>query len=382
MKLKVIALLLCVLLAAGCGAASSQGDTGASSPGESASQSEADYVPSYTYVNPAPETVLITSPGGDITYEHYRLYLDVNEQMSRMIARQSMGVCAALEKDFADMGIEIDEEAYEASASQELLGVMMSTPSFSESLEQISDETGMTQEQVTEAMMLSFRTPYLVQLLGNHYQQLAAEELDQADASSGAASESADEAEQATRDQAIYDRAMEMLRAYSDAYETRLDFENDSALVTLDGEAIPYADKISRYMDYAGIANRIDAAAFIQAGELALRELERRETEFDRTNFETTLEQYVAGVRSDEQAMRQLTKICHGLGATVDDYFKVLERPLWLQEVGDLYYLAMTEEYGTLADGSEQKTDSSDSYYVQELGRLLEGSEIVNITGK
>ena len=387
MKKRLIALVLCLSLAAGCGAASSQGDTGTS---------QTDYVPSYTYVNPDPDMVLITSPGGDITYENYRLYLDVNEQMNRMVSRQDMGVCAALEKDFADMGIEISEEDFKAVASQQLFSAMMYAPSFAESLQQISDETGMTQEQVTETMMLSFRPQYLIQLLGDHYQKLASEELDKEDAASepapaasseaasgdDASSEPSEEAEQAAREQAVYDRAMAMLQEYSADYETRLSFDDNSVLVTLDGEPVPYTEAVSRYLDYAGIANRIDAAAFIQTGQLALRELERPNTAFDRTNFEATLTEYVAGIRADEKTMQQLEKVCGSFGATVDDYFKVLERPLWLQEIGDRYYLAMTEDYNALTADSGEKPDSADSYYVQELAKLLEDSEIVNVTGK
>lgn len=384
MKKRLIALTLCLSLAAGCGAASSQGDTGSS---------QTDYIPSYTYVNPDPDMVMVTSPGGDITYENYRLYLDVNEQMNRMAARQGMGVCTALEKDFPGMGIEINEEDFQAMASQQLLSAMMYTPSFAESMQQIGDAAGMTQEEVSNAMMLSFRSQYLIQLLGDHYQKLASEELDKEDASSKPASSSSSEAvsgdgasseasDQAAREQAIYDRAMAMMQEYSADYETRLSFDDDSVLVTLDGEPVPYTDAINRYLDYAGIANRIDAAAFIQTGELALQELERRNTAFDRTNFEATLTEYVSGIRADEKTMQQLEKVCSGFGATVDDYFKVLERPLWLQEVGDLYYIAMTEEYNALTADSGEKPDSADSYYVQELTKLLEGSEIVNVTGK
>lgn len=384
MKSRLIALLLVLSLAAGCSAAPSQSDT--SVPQEA-------YTPSYTYVNPDPDMVMVTSPGGDITYENYRLYLDVSEQMNRMTARQNMAVCAALEKDFAGMGIEVKEEDFQAMASQQLLNAMLYTPSFTESLQQIGDATGMAQEQVTDAMMLSFRSQYLVQLLGDHYQTLAAEELDkEAAASETASSETASseaassepdgEAAQAAREQAVYEGAMEMMQNYSADYETRLTFEDDSALVTIDGEAVPYTEEVGRYIDYAGMANRIDAVAFIQVGELALRELERRGAELDRTDFEATLEDYISHIRSDEQAMQQIEKACGGFGATPDDYFKALERPLWLQEVGDRYYIAMTEEYNALTVDSGEKADSADSYYVQELSKLVEGSDIVNVTGK
>lgn len=365
MKLRLIALSLCLVLAAGC-ATASQG-------GQDAPQN--GHKPSYSYVNPDPDMVLITSADGDITYENYRLYLDFNEQINRFMARQDMGVCAALEKDFADMGIEIDEEDFKALASQQLLSAMVYRPSFAESLEQIAKETGLSEPQVTDAIMLSFRPQYLIELLGEYYQRLAIEQLDKEAGDAKTAPED--------REMAEYELAMSMMQEYSSHYETRLSFDDASALVTIDGVDIPNTEVTDNYITYAGIANRIDSIAFIQAGELALRELERRDTTFDRADFETTFDEYISTLRADEQAMQQFERICADLGATTDDYFKALERPLWLQEIGDRYYLAMAEEYNALAlDSGENDADSADSYYVQQLGKLLDGSEIVNITGK
>ena len=172
------------------------------------------------------------------------------------------------------------------------------------------------------------------------------------------------------------------MQEYFSNYDTRLSFDDDAALATIDGKAVPYTEEINHYIDYIAISGRIDAAAFVQAGEMALRELERRNTEFDRTKFEETLKQYIDQIRADETVMKQLEKICSSYGATVDDYFKVLERPLWLQEVGDRYYIAMADEYNALTVDSGEKPDSADSYYAQEFAKLLEGSEIVNFTGK
>lgn len=380
MKTRLVALILCLSLAAGCGAASSQADKNSS----------------YTYVNPDPNMVMITSPGGDITYENYRLYLDVNEQFGRFYTRQEMASCTLLENDLQDMDIAINEDDFKTMAAQQLYSKMMYTPSFVEDIQQISDATGMTQEQVSDAMMLSFRAQYLVGLLGDHYQKLAEEALNQEDDTSQTLNESESSAEsseasqspedaaaqtEADRQQAIYDRGTQMMKDYFADYDSRLSFDDDSVLATIDGEAVPYTDEINRYIDCTAMSDRFDAASFIQTGELALRELERRNTDLDRTDFEQTLKEYTDKIRGDEATMEQLEKICSSFGATVEDYFKVLERPLWLQEIGDRYYIAMTDEYNALTDSGE-KPDSADSYYVQELGKLLEGSEIVNVTGK
>ncbi|MEA5137277.1 MAG: hypothetical protein VB035_14185 [Candidatus Fimivivens sp.] len=397
MKTKLVALMLCVSLIAGCGAASSKGDSGSSS--------QAEYVPSYTYVNPDPNMVMVTSPGGDITYENYRLYLDVNEQVGRFYSRQEMASCTALEADLKSMGIEINEDDFKNVAAQQVYSMMMYSPSFAEDLQQISDATGMTQEEVTNAMMLSSRASYLVELLGNHYQKLAAEQLEKEGSApeSSVASESTPKSEasssssetseaqssedagaqaEADRQQAIYEKGTQMMQDYFADYDARLSFEDDSVLATIDGKAVPYTEEINHYIDYIAVSGRIDAAAFVQAGEMALRELERRNTEFDRTNFEETLKKYIDQIRADDTIMKQLEKICSSYGATVDDYFKVLERPLWLQEVGDRYYIAMADEYNALTVDSAEKPDSADSYYAQEFAKLLEGSEIVNFTGK
>ncbi|WMJ82990.1 hypothetical protein ACS3UN_00810 [Oscillospiraceae bacterium LTW-04] len=396
MKTRLIALLLCVSLVAGCGAASSQGDAGSSS--------QTEYVPSYTYVNPNPDMVMITSPGGDITYENYRLYLDVNEQFGRFYSRQEMASCAVLESDLKEMGIEINEDDYKNMAAQQVYSMMMYSPSYAENLQQIIDITGMTQEEVSNAMLLPYRSQYLVGLLGDHYQKLAEEELDkEATASQSSEAESASESEtssgnseesevqspedaaaqaEAERQQAIYEKGTQMMQDYFADYDTRLSFDDDAILATIDGKAVPYTDEIKHYLEYTATASRIDAVAFIQAGELVLRELERRNTELDRTNFETTLNAYTDQIRADETIMKQLEKICASYEATVDDYFKVLERPLWLQEVGDRYYIAMADEYNALTVDSGEKPDSSDGYYAQEFSKLLEGSEIVNVTGE
>ncbi|MFV0498379.1 MAG: hypothetical protein ACK5L0_09490 [Candidatus Fimivivens sp.] len=389
MKIKLVALLLCVSLVAGCGAASSQMDSGSSS--------QAEYIPSYTYVNPDPNMVMITSPGGDITYENYRLYLDISEQFGRFYSRQEMASCVVLESDLKEMGIEINEEDYKNMAAQQVYSMMMYSPSYAENLQRIIEITGMTQEEVSDAMLLPYRSQYLVGLLDAHYQKLAEEEVDKEDADSqsaqaeSAASSDGDEQAvqssvqedaQAERQQAIQEKSQQMMQDYFADYDTRINLDDDTILATIDGKAAPFTDEMSRSLEYTAVAGRIEAVTFIQAGELALRELENRNTEFDRTNFETTFKTYTEQLRADKMVMAQLEKICAGYDATVDDYFKALERPLWLQEVGDLYVIAMNDEYNALTVDSGEEAESVDSYVSQAFSKLLEGSEIVNITGQ
>ena len=73
--------------------------------------------------------------------------------------------------------------------------------------------------------------------------------------------------------------------------------------------------------------------------------------------------------------------ICGKFGATVDDYLLLLERPLWLQYVGDLYYHALYEEYNALAEDDESRIATFDEYFSVRLEKALEGSELVNVGG-
>lgn len=374
MKTRLCALLLGLMMIAGCGMASQTDET--SSPPEET------YTPTYSYVNPDPDMVLITSPGGDITYKDYRLYLDVNEQISRMAARQQMAVCAALERDFKEMGIEIDEEDYQSVAAQDILNLMLYTPSMSEEIATISDATGMTEDEISKAMLLTSRSNYLINLLGEHFTKTAEKELDAESSASSQSSSVTDSGAEEARQQAVYAKVTQMMEDYSADYDTRLSLDDESVLVNIDGEAVPYTDEAKHYIEYMAIGARIDAAAFIQAGEMVFRELERRETEFDRTQFDATLSQYIASVRADEAFMTQLNKFCSIYGATTDDYFKALERPLWLQQVGDLYYIALTDEFNAMPQDAADKPASADDHYVAEFAKLMEGSEVVNITGK
>lgn len=410
---KFLALILAVSMITACGAASSQG---------SSSSSEQEHIPSYTYVNPDPDMVMITAPGGNITYDKYRLYLDISEQTARYTARQTMAVGAALEHDFKGMGIEIDEDEYSSIAEQQLAMSLLYSPSISEELERLATATGMTEEDAKSAMMQSFRTQYLVQLLSEHFSEEAAKEYvepeeapagsseapEKAPASSktpeaapasgseapeAAPADSSETPEEAAarkeqaKQQAIYEAASQKMAEYSEKYETRLTFDNEGSLVTLDGSDIAYTDEAKRYMDYSAAAARFDAVSAILSGELVMRELERRGTALDTANFDASLKQYEASMRADQTYMGHMEKFCAVYGATIDDYIKSLSAAMLLEEAGMQYYNDIISEYeGLTADSGaapqEGLAASADEHYVSSITALTKDAEIVNFMGK
>lgn len=397
---KIIALLLCALLMAGCFSAPSAEQSSVSSESAPASSEaaahEEEYVPEYKYQNPDPDMVMITAPDGDITYRDYRLYLDVAESMSRYAARQNIAVCYLLERDLKEMGVEINEEEYQKLADEQLMSALLFSPSLSEDIKVIAEIAQITEEQANEAMKMGSRSEYLVSLLGDEFQRRAAEKYvaptEDANAVEGETEEEAAARREAEKLSAIYDMAMADLNEYSAKYDARLDFSNDKVLASFDGIDIPLTEEYNRFIDYSGIAARMDAISFIQAGELSVRALEKREAELDTDAIMADFARQVAQMRLSEPYMEQLNSFCEPFGATCDDYFKALERPIILQSAGDLLYADIIREYEALAaeqasssnaEGAESElAASADEYYIKFITELVANSEIVNISGK
>ena len=390
---KTIALLLSVLIIAGCSSAPAAVESSSSSEAAPASSSEitapeAEYTPEYKYKNPDPDMVMITAPDGDVTYKDYRLYLDVAEAMSRYSARQNIAVCYLLERDLKEMGVEINEEEYNKLADEQLMSTLLYSPSLAEDIKTIAEATGMTEKQANEAMKFSSRTQYLVTLLGDEFQRLAAEKYvaptEDTNAVEGETEEEAAARREAEKLSAIYDMAMADLNEYSAKYDARLDFSNDKVLATFDGTDIPLTEEYTRFVDYIGMAARVDAISFIQAGELSIRALEGRQAKLDTDAIMADFAQQVAAMRSSAPYMEQLQTFCEPFGATCDDYFEALKRPIILQSAGDLLYADLVQEFEKLA--AEGKADdlgaTADEYYVNTITELVAKSEVVNISGK
>lgn len=359
---RTLAFITAVLLISGCAASSQESSSQAAS--DASSIEEQQYTPVYTYQNPDPDMVMISSPEGDITYRDYRLYLDVGEQMSRYTARQNLAVCHVLERDLKEMGIEIDESRFQEMADQQLMSMLLYSPSISQDMKDIAEATGMTDDEVNSAMKLSSRAQYLISLLDEEYRRIAAEEYvepaEDKNAVEGETEEEAAQRREYEKQSAIYEAATQKLAEYSEDYNTRLSFDKDGVLATLDGEDIPLTDEAKLFIDYSAAASRLDAISFIQAGELSLREINRRGADFDTDAVMTAFQQEVSAMRQNEDYLKQLASFCEPFGATTDDYFKALERPILLQNAGDRLYEIVMNEYEELTAEQQDSSESSE----------------------
>ena len=232
---KITALLLCMALIAGCSSAPSKpADPSQTAPGVSDPAVEGNY----TYVNPDPDMVLIKSEGGDVTYKDYRFYLDITELFSRYTSLQQLAICHTIEKDLAQMGVAIDEQAYADIAENQLKALYDYYSTFKPDLEKIAELVGMTNEQAEEVVKNSFRMDFLVATLGDHYQKLALEEMGEFDPAAVEYKEgeelSREEFEAQKKmehEQEVYMRAMEMLDQYSSKYGERITVYYENSLI-------------------------------------------------------------------------------------------------------------------------------------------------------
>lgn len=110
-------------------------------------------------------------------------------------------------------------------------------------------------------------------------------------------------------------------------------------------------------------------------------------------------------MRQNEDYLKQLTLFCEPFGATTDDYFKALERPILLQNAGDRLYEIVMNEYEELAAKQQDSPESSepassepsseeqpsadnniaasaDEHYVNLMTELVAKSKIENLMGK
>ena len=385
---KALALLTALSLLAGCASG------GAASPAVSAASEEAGgipaepHVPVYTYENPDPDMVLVQSDDGDITYKDYRLYLDVNEELARYSARQSLALAEAVERDLRkNFGIEINEEEFEQMAAQETAMAYLYSPAVFENFPLVGELSGLSEEEMNGALTMSFRQQYLINLLGTHFQEEAERDFPAAElpaaVDSGAEDGKAETTAEQERQQKIFEAASQRMSEYSQEYEQRLELDNGDGdlLGTFDGEEILLTDEGNRFVEYMAASSRAATADLIREGEMTLRALTALQGEPDRTEFEETLAQYREQIVGQELLYSELTRICGKFGATVDDYLLLLERPLWLQYAGDLYYHALYEEYSALAEDDESRTATFDEYFSVRLEKALEGSELVNVGG-
>ncbi len=377
---RITALILCAVMMAGCAASTSK------TPASSGDQ--ADGQPVYTYKNPDPDMVMITTPDGDITYKDYRLYIDVSESIARYNARQNASIAAVLEHDLAEMGVEIDKQAFNERTELNLETMRKYYTDFDTELSELAEIAGITIDQALTAIKYGFRSEYLIEQMGAALEAQAAEEYVAPEAASSAEGAAVTDPELA-KQQGIYELATKKMEDYSNSMDGRLSFDKDDVLVTLDGEDIAVSDEASAFIEYSAAAARYDTVSFIQQGELMLKALEKKGIEIDVDAINKSHEEYTANLKAAPEQLQRLADLCAPLGATADDYFEGLKRPLLIEAATNRYYEAVDEEYAKLV---EENTNNSgevngdiptpDRYYVDGMKALMEGSEMVNISGK
>ncbi|MEG2173989.1 MAG: hypothetical protein RR135_00700 [Oscillospiraceae bacterium] len=387
MKHLFLALALSLLLLTGC----AQRNASSSSASSDLTSSAA---PVYTYVDSAPDMVLATLPSGNITYNGYRLYIDTNERMDRAYAKQDLALSAVLEKDLTQLGVSIDEAYFDRTASEQVEAALASE-GYTQGVETLRTVSGLTDAQLQNAMKLIFRPQYLTNLLYEHYHTAAQAShpvgavnstpvASSADPSNAAPISSLSPEEQAEqeRQSRILEDVSGQMDAYYARFKERCDFSNHEILAVIDGNAVNLTAAQKDFITYIGLSNRLNTIAKIQGGEAMLRELERRAYALDEPALAEDMAAYISSLQSDAATLVTLSDSLSSLGATLDDYYKAVERPLRLQYAGYDFSEMLVSDYAALATDDPKRPATEDEYVQQRIQELLGDGELGNILGK
>lgn len=371
-----LAALLAVLLIAGCGTSSA--------PAESSAASGTENPPSYTYKNPDPDAVLLYTPDGEITYESFRLALDVGDEMNRQGARSDLALAAVVAHDKELLGITIDEEAYAEIAAQEIVYMGMTDPNFGTTMDAVTAMTGFDLDRLTTLIGMTSRMGYLGECISVVFLADAEKDLPAPDtaasqpaAESEASSEpdtAAVEAEQA-RQQKILEAAQARLMEYQKMVDEKMDFSDDSVLVTYGDEKIPYGENDKDYIEMMVALSKVQLLETIKMGEAVKADLAKRVETPDTTKFEEGYQQYLE-IRSNPSFVERLTPICDKFGATIDDYLAALKGVIWYEYAAEQHYNAVVADYEKLPADMENKPADADAYYQEVMATLTDGYRI------
>jgi hypothetical protein len=347
--MKQIAILLAaVMMLAGCSgaAASSQPPVG--------------------YVDSNPNMVFSTLKSGDITYEGYRLFIDVTELSDRTMAKKDLALGVLLTKDLQELGVEIDEITFRIDAASEIMQSFFSDSNM-ELIEHLREASGLTQEQMISAMIEIYRPQYLMSLMLDYQREKIKAELP---------------ADNKDPDEVAAEKASEVMKVYYEEVNTRCDYSDPTLLVTLDGEAIALTEEHVRFMDYVATIYRADLLARLQAGVAIQRELTAKENPIDMEIFEPQCTMQIDAFLADSEKMTEIDGYLAVVGATREEYFASYRKFLLGEYAGPIFVSMLEEEYAALPADSPDRPETFEEYYYKRMNNILDGAALVNINGR
>ena len=322
--------------------------------------------PPVSYVDSNPDMVFSTLPSGDITYEGYRLLIDVNELSDRAMARKDLALGAVLTKDLQQLGVAIDETSFRIDAASDIMQNFFSD-SNTELIEQLREAAGLTQDQMISAMIEVYRPQYLMSLMLDY--QRAKIKVEQP-------------VDSGDPDEIAAQKASEVMKSYYEEVNTRCDYSDPTLLVALDEEPIALTEAHERFMTYVATIYRMDLLARIQAGVAMQRELTAKGKPLDMEMFESQCAMQIDAFLADSDKIAEIDGYLAIVGATREEYFASYRKLLLGEYAGPVFVSMLEEEYTALPADSPERPKTPEEYYYKRMNDVLQDAVLVNINGR
>ena len=338
MKNKFLAILLATALMVGCA-----GNTDTPTPSTSTPNTN---VPSENQQS----VVMATVDGTDVLFGDFADYINITEEMARLIAQENMAFCEMIRMDLQNTEQGFDQEAFvanvEGTAGVEL-DQIMAIEEMANTIDLVCTTAGITKEQYHQAAMLDYTPTLLTDMMNQHIYMSSNE------------------------DPELFMKSME---EYSAGFTTRTDFTDSSVLAKIDGEDFPITDEYRMYFDYSGLMARSNAIHTISLNKALYDSLVEKGMEVSEEGFAEHKEQVMAMFAQDEVYQILMPKALESLGMTEEDYNAALDPYLALSYGSSFMDIAIRAEYETLAEDARPETAE---LYVQEIFTNLSQNTVI-----
>lgn len=331
MKNKIIAFLLTTVMLAGCTANNS-------SPSNNAKRSE---------------EIMASVEDTKVPYGDFLGYIDITEELAKLIARENMAYCEMLKKDLAATENGFDAETFQKSMEEmvgEELDYILGYEDMQHTIKTVSDKAGLTPEQYREAALLDYAPTMLSEMMNEQIYFTSGEDAE------------------------AYFEAMEK---YTTAFDNRTDFSDSNILVKLDEEAIPMSDTYKNYLTYSGLMARANAIHTISLNKVVYDKLVAEGMKMPEEGFEEHKAEVMQLFAADEVYQLLLPKALTALGMSQEDYLKALDPYLYLSFATETIDNTLNAMYDKLP--AEQRPETVEQFKQEYYTKLSTALKIENI---
>ncbi len=294
--------------------------------------------------------IMANVDGTDVPFGAYQTYIDLTDEMARLIAHDNLGYSEMIMKDLNEWESGIDFSSFNETLEQiggATLDELMVSEALKPTIDLVVETSGMTVEEYRAAALLDYMPQVLTDYVNEYFFY-----------------ESGEDAE-------AYMTAVE---EYSANFEERTDVTNPELLATIDGVEIPMTEEYKNYLDYTGLMARANAIHTISLNKVAYDRLVENGLVIDEAGLQLHKDEVYAVFEADQIYTMLLPRALANLGITEEEYNASLDAYLELSYASTFMDAELTKEYEALeGDKPETATDYVNEYFIH----LSENTTIV-----